>query len=253
MTIIEKYSDYSIQTINYFITHIEDAINSRDIHNLTNGKIDIIRITKEHPLVTMMASQLGQSRSAELLRSNILPAIAVTPGNADNQDFGMGLTMSEYKIDDDRIAELRVVYNLPNNASIQSQGLITKQQIENIMAQYKRRGNNTLKCHVNQWGREEEVNISCWSESQDVDFIMDNIVNSVLADLRAKFPGDESPLRNMKYKTTRGLTNFNFGRVLFGSEYNLTFLNIYNNYTVFMEEDITDFEADLSYTTPGEE
>ena len=60
-------------------------------------------------------------------------------------------------------------------------------------------------------------------------------------------------MKNMKFETTRGLTNFNFGRVLFGTEYSLTFLNTYNNYTIFSEQPISDFEAELTYTTPGEE
>ena len=253
MNIIAKYSDYTIQTINYFIEAIESDINARDIKNLTNGLCDFIKVYKEHPLVTLMASQLGQSRNADLLRTNLLPAIAVTPGSAENVDFGMGLTIAQSIVDDDFIANLKEIYRLESNGAIQSMGLITKNQIELIMAAYKRKDTGVMRLHKNQWGRNEEVNISCWSESQDVDFLMDNIVNSVLSDIRAKFPGDESPIRNMKFKTTRGLTNFNFGRVLFGCEYNLTFLNIYNNYTIFVEDPITDFEADLTFTTPGAE
>ena len=253
MIIIEKYSDYSIQTVNYFKDAIETDINARDIKNLSNDVIDFVKVSKEHPLVTMMASQLGATRNSELNRSNLLPAIAVTPGAAKSKDYGFGLTASTYNIDDDFIADLKVLYNLPDNKKLQENGLITKQQIENIMGAYKRRGNQTLRCYANQWGREEELNISCWSESPDLDALLDNIVNSVLSGIRAKFPGDESPLKNMKFETTRGLTNFNFGRVLFGTEYSLTFLNTYNNYTIFSEQPISDFEAELTYTTPGEE
>jgi hypothetical protein len=250
---IARYSDYNIQTINYFATLIEDEINARDIKNLSNGKIDFIQVTKEHPLVTMMASKLGEGRNADPLRANLLPAIGITPGSAENQDFGMGLSQSDEIIDDDAIAELKALYNLSTNAEIQAEGLITKDQITAITSKYRKMGDSgVMKRHITQWGRNEEVNISCWAETPDIDCLMDNLINSVLAGVRAKFPGDESPIRNAKYRTTRGLTNFNFGRVLFGSEYSLTFLNIYNNYRVYVEDYITGFEFDPTFTTPGQ-
>ena len=252
MTDIVKYSDYAINTVNYFADLLETAVNYRDIKGLSNGQIDFIVVTKEHPLVTMMATKLGESRNADLLRSNLLPAIAVTPGSADPQDFGFGLSQSDRIITDADITEYKRLYNLPDNKSLQTLGLISKDQLSTIMSAYKRLNGSIMKCHSSQWGRNEEVNVSCWSETPDVDCLMDNVVNSVLADIRAKMPGDNSPLRNMKFKTTRGLTNFNFGRVLYGSEYSLTFLNIYNNYSIYVEQSITDVTLDLTYQTPGQ-
>ena len=250
MIIVAKYSDYAIQSINYFVKAIEDDINYRDIKGLSNGTVDFIKVSKEHPLVTLMASKLGESRNSDLLRSNLIPAIAVTPGSAENQDFGMGLSMSDRSLTDDDIVMFRSLLSITDNGELQEQGLITHDQIKTIMAAYRKRGDNTLKVHENQWGRNEEVNISCWADTPDMDGLMDNIINSVLAGIRAKMPGDESPLRNMKFKTTRGLTNFNFGRVLYGSEYSLTFLNVYNNYTVFTDQPFS-VEVELDFTTPG--
>ena len=56
----------------------------------------------------------------------------------------------------------------------------------------------------------------------------------------------------MRFSSNGGLTNFNFGRVLFGTEYNLTFLNTYNNYTIYKDDIVSGHDFYGTYTTPGE-
>jgi hypothetical protein len=53
----------------------------------------------------------------------------------------------------------------------------------------------------------------------------------------------------MQYKVVKGLTNFNFGRVLFGTEYSITFMNTYNNFTIYKESVITEHALELDVVT----
>lgn len=249
MKIIAKYSDYALQSIEFFISQIKDDIELRDIKGLTNNKIQKINVTKEHPLVQFVAAQINPNVNLENLRSNIIPAISVTPGNMGEEGRGFALSPQTFIIDDDWITELRELSN-STMRDIQSQGLITKDQITAIISQYNR-NQGIMRVIKKSWGWNEEINISCWSDSPDIDTLTSTLVDSILAEITTGFMGDESPVKNMKYRATRGLTNFNFGRVLYGTEYNLTFFNTYHNYTVYQEDYVTGHDLNGTFKTPG--
>lgn len=249
MTIIAKYSDYALQSIEFFISKIEENIELRDIKGLTNNKIQKINITKEHPLVQFVAAQINPNVNLDNLRSNIIPAISVTPGNMAEEGRGFALTPQTFIIDDDWITEYRELLN-STTKEIRETGLITKDQITAIIAQYNR-NQGIMRVQKNSWGWNEEINISCWSDSPDIDVLISNLIDSTLAEITTGFMGDESPVKGMKYRATRGLTNFNFGRVLYGTEYNLTFFNTYHNYTVYQEDHVTGHDLRGTFKTPG--
>jgi hypothetical protein len=118
------------------------------------------------------------------------------------------------------------------------------------MTEY-RRGQGVMRCQKHMWGWNEEINISLWSNTPDVDVVMATLLDSILAEIAMGTVGDNSALKNMKYRPTKGLTNFNFGRVLFGTEYNLTFFNTYHNYTIFTEDLISGHDLQGTFTVPG--
>lgn len=251
MNIIAEYSDYAIQSVQFFIDEIENNLGKRDIPGLTNDKIQLINVTKEHPLVALMASQINPNpKSQDALRSSILPAIAVTPGNMSEEGISFALSPHTSIANDEFIEELKELFDVSQKEIQKNKGLITIEQIENIIAAYKK-SNGILRIVRNGWGWNEELNISCWSESPDLDILLSTLMDSTLARIRVGFMGDESPVKNLKYRVTRGLTNFNFGRVLFGTEYNLTFFNTYHNYTVYQEDYVTGHDLNGTFKTPG--
>lgn len=251
MKIIAQYSDFEVDTINFFIAKIRESIDARGLTGLTNGQVDLIPVLKEHPLIQYMESKINPNvRNGDDLRAGMVPGIGVTPGNCDPEMETMGESTEFIVIDDAYISMLKGLLSL-SDKEIQQQGVLTKDQINTIIGAYKRLGKGVMRGQLNKWAWNEEVNISCWAESPDYDTIMSRIIDSVLAGLRVGFLGDNSPIRKMKYKPVRGLTNFNFGRVLYGSEFNLTFLNIYTNYTIYTEESITDMTFKPSFIIPG--
>jgi hypothetical protein len=248
-TIITKFSDHVIQPIEYFCDAIEAGFGYRDIKGLTNDKVDMIRVSKQHPLAVLMSAQLSDNRKAEDLRSSLIPAISVIPGNQTEEGFTIGQSMKPEIVNDDFIDELKA-YLDKTNKQILSEVLITKTQIDDILSAYKR---NSLFCQTNEWRKAEEVNVSLWSDTPDIDNLFSQIMDSVLSDMQVGFFGDNSVIKNMKFRVTRGLTNFNFGRVLFGSEYSLTYTNSYRNYIVYSEERITEHDFDGTFVVSGEE
>jgi hypothetical protein len=248
--IIAEYSDYELQTLDFFADAIDKSLSFRDLPGLTNGRVQKINVMKEHPIVAYMASTLSPERNVEPRRAGIVPAIGVTPGNSNEEFVVLGEAQQSSVLDDDYISYLKVLRNTEISDRVKD-GFLTDTQIDNILSAYKRKGDSYLRRETISWGWDEEVNISCWTESTDEDSVISKVVDSILARMKVGNLGDDSKIRKMKYKPTRGLTNFNFGRVLYGTEFNLTFFNTYNSYTVYQEEHITDVEFVNTFTIPN--
>jgi hypothetical protein len=261
MNIITKYSDYAIQSVEYFIDAIEAAFEERDLKGLTSyvgmdgeakSRIEKINVTKQHPLVSFMLTQLSETRNADLLRSSMLPAVSVMPGNISDGGLTLGQGLQTEIIDDAFITELKVYLDKNKKETLRDL-IITKDQINLIIAAYRRADAGSVLAQIHQWRKDEEINVSAWSDNADTDILIGNLLDSIFADIQMGFAGDNSPIINFKYKITKGLTNFNFGRILFGTEYSLTFTNTYNNYTIYSEDRITDHEFQSTFLIPGDE
>ena len=250
-TIVTKYSDYIIQSVEFFLTNLTSELAYRDIQGLSNGTIDLIVPTKQHPLATLMASQLSESRDSNPLETGLLPAISVTPGNMSIEGFTMGQSFKSEVVDDDFIDVLKA-FLAKTNKQIQEDVLITPSQIEEIISTYNRYAAGKVRVQSNEWHKKEEINLSVWSDSPDIDILLGHLVDSMLATIQVGFAGDNSPIRNFSYSINKGLTNFNFGRVLFGSEFNLTFLNSYRNYIIYTDEVLSGHDFDGTFIIPGE-
>lgn len=249
MTIIAKYSDYQLHSIDYFIEKITTEFAYRDISGLTNNKIEIIDVTKQHPLVSLMAAQLQGDSSIH--RSGLIPTVSVTPANAPDDGCTLGQGFQSGIIDDDFIANLET-YEAMTEKERLAYGLLTSDQIEDIKNAYEEAEANSMLYQVHEWRRNEEINISSWGSSVDIDNLVSNLLDSILAEIQVGFAGDDSSVVNFRWNVIRGLTNFNYGRVLFGTEYSLTFLNTFNNYTIYTETRATTHDTNFTYTTIGD-
>jgi len=253
-TLVAKFSDYAIQSIEFFIESIESELSQRDLKGLFNNKIEIINVTKQHPLATLMAAQLSEQRNADNLRSNIIPAISVTPGTFGEDGFTLGQSYKPSVVDDDFIDDLKFYLDEDmTKKDILRNLLITEDQINTIISEYRRTPAGGMRVQQNEWQKNEEINISVWSDTADIDIILGTLMDSIMAFIQVGFVGDNSKIRNMKLRITKGLTNFNFGRVLYGSEYNLTFTNIYNNFAIYTDDVVSGHDFDGTFVIPSGE
>lgn len=251
-TIITKYSDYAIQSIEYFIEQIEGELLDRDLPGLFNDKIQMINVTKQHPLVTLMAAKLSEDVRGAVDRSGIIPAISVTPANPVEEGFTLGQGFQTEIVDSTWETQLKE-YLAKTDTEIQTELLITKKQINLILAAYKKNPAGTVRVEKHQWRKNEEINVSAWSDIADLDIILGNLLDSIFADIAVGLSGDDSKIQYFKYKITKGLTNFNYGRTLFGTEISLTFMNTYNNYTIYSDEVLSGHDLIGTFNSPGQE
>lgn len=252
-TIITKYSDYVINSIEYFIERIESCLEIRDVPGLFNNKIEIINITKQHPLAEFLSAMLSEQRNADDLMSSIIPAISVTPGNMSEEGFTLGKGFKTELVNDTFIDVLKTFLEKTQKERIEDV-LLTQKQIELIIGEYNRLGSTkNMRAEIHEWHKDEEINVSVWTSSADMDIILGNLMDSILSEISVGFSGDEERVRHFRFKTNKGLTNFNFGRTLYGSEYNLTFLNTFNNYTIYTDDIMSSGELDGTFNIPGDE
>lgn len=249
--LITKYNDYTVQSTEYFISQIETEIGLRDLKGLTNDKIQKVNITKQHPLVTLMAAQLVDNRSLDVIRSSLIPAISVTPADISDEGFTLGQGFQTEIVDSNTIDYYKELL-AKTNKQRQEDGLITTTQINSIISAYRRCVSGQMRIQIHEWRKNEDINISIWSDTPDIDMLFGNIIDSILADIQVGFAGDNSPIQNFKYRCSKGLSNFNFGRVLFGTEYNVTFMNTYRNYAVYTDDVISEHDTSFTYIVPGE-
>lgn len=250
--IITKYSDYIINSIEYFIERIETELRYRDLPGLSNNTIEIIKVTKEHPLVALLSTAINDTRNSDLFRSGFLPAISVTPTSSSDEGFTLGQSYQPETVNAEFISQLNYFLD-KSSKEIKQEVLMTKSQIELIISEYKKNAEETIRVQRNQWNKNEEISISVWSENADHDILLGNLMDSIMATIQIGFVGDNSALRKFQYRITKGLTNFNFGRTLFGTEYSLTFLNTFNNYIIYSDDIISGHDFIGTFETPGEE
>lgn len=250
--IITKYSDYIINSIEYFIERIETELGYRDLPGLSNNTIEIITVTKEHPLVALLSTAINDTRNSDLFRSGLLPAISVTPTSSSDEGFTLGQSYQPEVVNAEFISQLNYFLD-KSPKEIKQEVLMTKSQIELIISEYKRNPEGTIRVQRNQWNKNEEISISVWSENADHDILLGNLMDSIMATIQIGFVGDNSSLRKFQYRITKGLTNFNFGRTLFGTEYSLTFLNTFNNYIIYSDDIISGHDFIGTFNIPGEE
>lgn len=247
MTIIAKFSDYRIQPIEYFITALTTSFAARNIKSLTNGKVEVINISKQHPLAILMQA-LVQGDDVTILRSSLIPAISIIPGDQNEGGFTFNQSFHSEIIDDNFIEDLEI-YLTKTNKQILESAALTKDQVNTIVDAYEEAEENSLICDIHEWRKSEIINISIWSDTPDIDNLFSILLDSILADMQVGQLGDNSLIQNMSYRAARGLTNFNFGRILFGSEYILTYTNTYKNYTIISDPRITEHEFHGTFET----
>ena len=193
-TIITKFSDYRIQSIEYFIDRIYTELQIRDLPGLFNNKIEIIKPTKQHPLATLMAVSLQDEGNP--LRSGIIPAISVTPGDLTDIGFTLGQSFQPEVIDDDWIEDLQE-YSGKGSREILEDLIITQKQIDLIVDTYEAlESPEDMRVQKTEWRKDEIINVSVWSDSADIDMILGNLMDSILADIQVGFYGDNSKLMN---------------------------------------------------------
>lgn len=228
-----KFTSYDIWNTEYYIELLNQEFAFRDLKEISNGRIEGIKAVKEHPLIQMVGAVLSSGGESNLV--GILPSIGVVEGDADHTIDRVGETTGKYLIwGQPEINQLKT--GLENLEESQREGIISKTQIqnlENILAK-----NNALKVQIVTGFQQETIFISLWCNTLEERQLISKVLRSIIYDLRDQMTKDG--IKNINLRTSKGLTNMNFGRVIYGEETELTFFSKFHNYTIIDEPVNTD-------------
>lgn len=234
--IIAKFNDYYIDGVNWFIRNIKKELGYRDIPGLTNNRVQAINVTGHHPLVQLVGNLIDPTTQVSF--AGLLPAISVVENNETEEatTIGQGKRRSGI-MTMEFVSEVRT--NLSKMIDRNKEGLITDAQltaIENSLS-----GVTTgLLTEIEEFFLRESYFVSFWAHTLEEATVVGNMLRAVLYDIR------KAMIRNhaidIHITTSKGLVNFNFGKIIYGQETEITFLNAIRNYTV-TDEVVKDYTA----------
>lgn len=233
--IITKYTDYLISTPNFFIEFLQKEMPLRDLRGLTNGRIKAVNITGEHPLVLMTGAVLSAQKKVDI--SGFLPAISVVESDENEEFENLGYSKrTAFALDSDWVTAFKAAHG--DIKTRQADGLLSDHQLEKIHQAVSNATNannpkGALIAYIDGHMIRESVFVSVWVESVDERNIIGNTVRSVIYDMRKEMVN--RTVKDIHIRSSKGLVNTNFGRVLKGQETTLDFINVFHTITVSMD------------------
>lgn len=235
MNEVAKFTDYAVNTPNFFLDFITTEIKKRDLKGLTGGRVAGASISGSHPLVCLTEAVLA-SGSTEIDFSSIIPGISVIE-NEENEDYttiGDGkrvdIIITQRFIDDCRAVpqKERVQDGLISDYQLQ----IIEQHLQNTISQSPD-GNGYLIAEMEGFYLRENMFVSVWTHSVDERNAIGNVMRSILFDMKKAMRAAD--LKDTQIRTDKGLVNTNFGRILHGQESSINYINFFHNITVYDE------------------
>lgn len=238
MAEILKFTDYYIDGVNWFIRTIQQEIALRDIVGITNGRVQAINVTGHHPLVQLLGNLIDPVNQVSF--AGLLPCVSVSE-NTENEEvttIGQGKRVVGV-VDISFVNDMRA--NYADMLKRNREGIITNSQLttlENALT-----GDKKLITEVEEFGLRESVFVSLWCNTLEEQLVLGNVMRSIIFDVRKKMIAEG--VIDINITTSRGLVNFNFGKIVYGQETEISFLNFFRNYTVTDEEakDIDEYDV----------
>lgn len=242
---VTKFTDYIVYSPDWFIDFLQEELNKRDLRGLTNNRINYIKVTGEHPLVSIVNSIIQNGNTNT---SNILPAISVVESDETEENTTVGEGLRSYEFLNKEGIE--IYKEKPMKDRIYD-GLITDSQIETLENAICESPNGKLLIETHEFYQHESIFLSLWAHNIQEKNIIGNLLRSIAYDMRKTMLN--TGLIEVKVKTSKGLVNTNFGRVIYGQESEIEYRNTIRNYTVYSDYDINEIHVVGNFTTTMQE
>jgi len=234
--IITKFTDYNIDVPNWFINEIKNEINLRDLKGITNNRIDSISVTAQHPFIQLINDFIETENAVK--NTSILPCISVTESNENQEIVTIGQGRRAPKlIDSDFVNFIRT--NFADYTTRNKEGIITNEQLNLIESHLA--NNDKLYVHIDEFFLRTSVFVSLWTNTFEEYNVLSKILRSVLFEIRLKML--KRNVIDINISTDKGLVNTNFGRIIYGQETEIIFLNAFRNYTITDEQPLTAYDV----------
>ena len=175
MGIIATYTEWGVGVPEWFIQRIGEEFAKYDLAGATNGRIQGIIPTGEHPLVQLTGQIFGGGQPSF---AGLLPAVSVIESDENDENTYMGQGLGQYKaITQEFMDALKTDY--PTMNSRINEGLITDKQISDIEQHIANNGGQAL-VQSREFRVREAVFISLWAHNLQERQIIGRILRSIL-------------------------------------------------------------------------
>lgn len=228
--VIARWTEYGVFNPDHAINFIKDELAIRDVSGLTNGKIQEVRVTGQHPLVDI-AGAYAAGGDAKV--HGILPAVSVTIASTADESATQGEgTRVSNEVTREFLAKIK---SFPIETR-HMEGLITNKQISTIENFLTTKNIPMVLAQTSgEWMRENMM-VGVWAETTLERDILARLMRSVLKDYRRNLGKTRNVKADQPLSSTGALTNINFARVLHGEEISISYLNWYENFTIIDEK-----------------
>lgn len=210
----------NVDEVEFIINYISQNIAQYDLKELTNGNMgDIPNIIGAHPLAMEYGNLLSADEEGNY--TSILPAIGVELiDDNDNSTQYLGSGYKVYEIDQNWIDEINSI-NLKNRFK---EGIVLSDSNLTLIQNAKTaKGSEKLWTKSSKYQMNQNVNVSCWSDNWQVTRILYVVVRSLLHEIKHEL--SKNGVKNASLSGQGAIYNYEFNQTLFGSEFNLKFIN----------------------------
>jgi hypothetical protein len=227
--IIASYTEYTLAVPDYFLNYLSQELIKRDISGLTAGRIQGIIPTSEHPMVQLTGAVLSGKSQPDF--AGILPAISVVEADETEESTTVSHGSRGWvAINQQFIDDLKAAY--PTMKDRVPEGLVTDSQLDTMGQTVSNLGGDILG-EVHEYWQRESVFISLWAHNLQERQVLGRLLRSIVYKMRLDMTS--RGVVDITIRISKGLVNFNFGRVLYGMEIEITFLNKFTNMDVLNE------------------
>jgi hypothetical protein len=238
-----SYSHYGV-TQKQIVNLLQAELNQYkldDVGQILNNRTIKIQVTLDHPLMVLAGAILFSSGANLPDINGMFPRISVTDASHREKETSIGQGIKDYSI-----LKTSDIQNFKNSMGsmkdrIDKGLLITNQQVDNMLAITESIGGEAILMRQ-QVMQDVTYYISVWCLSIDERIVLTQIMESTLFGLKQELI--KQGFRNPQINTDTGITNSNFGRMIFGSELELTGINTITNYTLFKEKPLKSYNLE---------
>jgi len=210
----------AVNEVDFIIKYIEDNIAQYKLSELTNKNMgDIPSIVGAHPLALEYGNMLSADEEGNY--TSILPAIGVElADDGDNSPQYLGSAYRVEEVTQDFIDSIKTVEMRDRF----SEGIIISDSNLNLIQSAKTiKGDNKLYIKSKTYLSNQSVVVSLWSDNWKVTRILYIVMKGILNELKHSISKEGA--KNVVLSSQTAIYNYEFHKTLFGSEFNLRFVN----------------------------
>lgn len=215
-----KWTRTLVNPINFFVDHISTELRKYGLSKMTAGYVgDSFNVTSMHPLAMELGALLGAGEEGNY--SSPLPAIGVEMINdaEDRQLLGRGTAVVEITQ-----AQITAWAAMTQKQRIAAGVYLSDTAVASLQAMKTAKGTAPLYARITRHMKRLTMNVSAWSDNRDVTHLLYSTLDGIF--MGATDALSAIGVKNLSVGATGGIYNYEFGKTLYGVEFDLQMTNM---------------------------